>query len=141
MRTRNVTIAAVAIVLLNAALCLVTYGSITFRGAKCVAASNCANCLAESELSGFCKLAPNTQCWVGAASAAGTLSAKECQRSGNSADTCGLPQALMPMVTCSDTKWWNCGCANGDGECGVVSCSCTGAEDGTFNFTHTLVCI
>jgi hypothetical protein len=116
-------------------------------GALCVPNQNCGggNCLTGGHANDpACAGSPNGyMCRVYANGAAQAIPYKKCVDSDDSKNCCKL--APLPpgqnAIDCGQMDYWNCGCVNGDNNCGYTACSCSGVADGQTNsFTADAAC-
>jgi hypothetical protein len=125
---------------------LAARGDFEHSGSQCVLNQNCGggNCIVGFNFNNpLCPGSPNgIMCRLYANGAAQAIPYGVCVDSDNSGNCCKGAN-LGPgqnQVNCGQMDYWNCGCMNGDSNCGYTACSCSGVRDGQVNMTVVSTC-
>lgn len=109
----------------------VAFGQGEHTGAQCLSNQNCKDsCLAGGGLDHEdCEGSPGgVMCRVSGGGNEQSISFKVCV-GGKSGQCCHFASPQTVKVDCGKTKIWNCGCVNGDQNCGFTDCGCDSDED------------
>jgi hypothetical protein len=120
LKMRYISCGVIVLALLGSAMAI---AATEFSGGQCIEEGNCGNCRAGVSV----KRADGTyECYVMKGSTTSSVG-KTCVDSSSSSNRCN-PVGEPGTETCTvDT--WDCGLRNGDGDCGIVNCACSGTPE------------